>query len=172
MRTFTFLLMLASIATAGDIVIESPTTRAHLVELFTSEGCSSCPPADEWMRSLKSERGLWREFVPVAFHVNYWDHLGWTDRLASPRFTQRQRDYAALWRSNSVYTPGFVLDGREWRGRELPRASQEKAGVLRVRISGDRASVSYPRDGLDGKAISAHLVWLAGDLERDRKSVV
>ena len=170
MRTIALLLALTSVATAGDIVLESPATRTHLVELFTSEGCSSCPPADAWLRGLKSERGLWREFVPVAFHVNYWDNLGWPDRLASPGFTQRQRDYAALWRSNSVYTPGFVLDGREWRGRELPRASGEKAGILRVRIVGDHASVSYPRDGLDGKAISAQLVWMSGDVENDVKA--
>ena len=170
MRTFALFLMLTSLVTAGDIAIESPPTRAHLIELFTSEGCSSCPPADAWLRGLKSERGLWREFVPVAFHVNYWDHLGWPDRLASPRFTQRQRDYAALWRSHSVYTPGFVLDGREWKAREVPRAAVEKAGVLRVRVAGDRASVSFPREGLAGRKISAHLVWLAGEVENDVKA--
>ena len=170
MRIIVLLLLFTSLATAGDLVLESPPTRAHLIELFTSEGCSSCPPADAWLRGLKTERGLWREFVPVAFHVNYWDNLGWPDRLASPRFTQRQRDYAALWKSNSVYTPGFVLDGREWRGRELPRASQEKAGVLRVRIAGDRASISYPPEALVGKKIDAHLAWLSGDVESDVKA--
>ena len=159
--------MLSSIAVAGEITIESPPTRAHLIELFTSEGCSSCPPADAWLRGLKSERGLWREFVPVAFHVNYWDNLGWPDRLASPRFTQRQRDYAALWRSNSVYTPGFVLDGQEWRDRSLPRASGGKAGVLKVRITDDRASVSFP---VNGRKLEAHLVWLTGEVMNDVKA--
>ena len=167
MRTIALLLLSTSLATAGDLVLESPATRVHLLELFTSEGCSSCPPAEAWLRGLRAERGLWREFVPVAFHVNYWDHLGWPDRLASPRFTQRQREYAALWRSRSVYTPGFVLDGREWRGRELPRASQEKAGVLRVRLAGDRASVSFPADG---KKFDAHLAWLAGEVESEVKA--
>ena len=167
MRTIAVLLAFTSVAAAGDIVIESPVTRAHLIELFTSEGCSSCPPADEWMRGLKSERGLWREFVPVAFHVNYWDNLGWADRLASPRFTQRQRDYAAAWRSNSVYTPGFVVDGREARARELPRASGEKPGVLQVTIANDKPSVSFP---LDGRKLTAHLAWLAGAVESDVKA--
>ena len=167
MRTLAVFLMLTSIAAAGDIVIESPPTRAHLIELFTSEGCSSCPPADAWLRGLKSERGLWREFVPVAFHVNYWDHLGWSDRLASPRFTQRQRDYAALWRANSVYTPGFVLDGREWRDRVLPRASGEKAGVLKVRVAENRASVSFPAGG---RKLDAHLAWLTGEVMNDVKA--
>ena len=167
MRTLALLLMLTSIAAAGETVIESPPTRAHLIELYTSEGCSSCPPADAWLRGLKSERGLWREFVPVAFHVNYWDNLGWPDRLASPRFTQRQRDYAAQWRSNSVYTPGFVLDGREWSNRALPRASGEKAGVLKVRIAEDRASVSFP---LDGRKLTAHLAWLTGEVMNEVKA--
>ena len=167
MRTLALFLMLTSIAAAGDIVIESPPTRAHLIELFTSEGCSSCPLADAWLRGLKSERGLWREFVPVAFHVNYWDNLGWPDRLASPRFTQRQREYAALWRANSVYTPGFVLDGREWRDRSLPRASGEKAGVLKVRITDDRASVSFPASE---RKLLAHLVWLTGEVVNDVKA--
>ena len=167
MRIPALFLMLTSIATAGDIVIESNTTRAHLIELFTSEGCSSCPPADAWLRGLKGERGLWRDFVPVAFHVNYWDNLGWPDPLASPRFTQRQRDYAALWRSNSVYTPGFVLDGREWRGRELPARTGQKTAVLRIRIADDHASVSYPPDG---RKLTAHLVWLAGEVENDVKA--
>ena len=167
MRIPALLLLLTSIANAGDLAIESTATRAHLIELFTSEGCSSCPPADAWLHGLKSERGLWREFVPVAFHVDYWDRLGWPDRLASPRFTQRQRDYAEAWRANSVYTPGFVLDGREWRGRELPAASGEKAGVLRIRIANDRATVSYPANG---RKLSAHLAWQAGGVEIDVKA--
>ena len=167
MRIIVLSLLLSSLAVAGEIVIESPATRAHLIELYTSEGCSSCPPADEWLRGLKSERGLWREFVPVAFHVNYWDNLGWPDRLASPLFTQRQRDYAAAWRSNSVYTPGFVVDGREARARELPRAIGEKAGVLKVRIAEDQASISFPATG---RKLTAHLAWLAGAVENDVKA--
>jgi hypothetical protein len=167
MRVLTLFLMLTTIATAGETVIESPPVRVHLVELFTSEGCSSCPPADAWLSGLKEERGLWREFVPVAFHVDYWDRLGWKDRLASPLFTQRQNAYATAWRARSVYTPGFVVDGREWRGRELPRASGKKAGVLRVRVAADRVSVSFPRDA---RKLSAHVAWLAGEVETDVKA--
>ena len=167
MRILLLILMLARAAAAAEIVIESPPSRVHLIELFTSEGCSSCPPADAWMRGLKGERGLWREFVPIAFHVNYRDHLGWADRLASPLFTQRQRDYGTLWRSKSIYTPEFVLDGREWNGREVPRASGEKAGVLRIRVTEGRAGIRFPPDGLSGRKIVAHLVWLAGEVENN-----
>lgn len=167
MRIPALFLLLSRVAFAGDIVIESPATRTHLLELYTSEGCSSCPPAEEWLRGLKGERGLWREFVPVAFHVNYWDHLGWPDRLASPLFTQRQRDYAAAWHAPSVYTPGFVVDGREWAGRQLPRVSGLKAGVLKVRIAGEQASVSFPSEG---RKLTAHLAWQTGAVENDVKA--
>ena len=59
---------------------ESGVTRTTLLELFTSEGCSSCPPAEKWLSQLKSNPDLWKKIVPIAFHVDYWDHLGWRDR--------------------------------------------------------------------------------------------
>jgi hypothetical protein len=61
---------------------ESGDTQSSLIELFTSEGCSSCPPAEKWLSALKSSSDLWKKAVPVAFHVDYWDHLGWRDRFA------------------------------------------------------------------------------------------
>jgi hypothetical protein len=78
---------------------------------------------------------LWKTFVPVAFHVNYWDNLGWKDRLASVEFTRRQRTYASGWSSGTVYTPEFVLNGREWQwagADTLARESNETPGVLTV----------------------------------------
>ncbi len=114
-------------------------TRTALVELYTSEGCSSCPPAEAWLNRLGSLPGLWSEFVPVAMHVNYWDHLGWRDPWASRELTERQRAYASSWRSNSVYTPALVLNGQEWRAwsghRDIPR-STENPGVLTARSNG------------------------------------
>lgn len=65
---------------------------ATVVELFTSEGCSSCPPADRVLGSLKEESGLWEEVIPLAFHVDYWDYLGWKDRFARTEFSVRQRN--------------------------------------------------------------------------------
>ncbi len=100
-----------------DLTIQSGPGQVALVELFTSEGCSSCPPAEKWLNELKTSPGLWRDFVPVAFHVNYWDHLGWKDALATKPFTARQHTYAEAWRAASVYTPGFVRNGAEWRPR-------------------------------------------------------
>ena len=102
--------------------IESPAHRVALVELFTSEGCSSCPPADRWLSELKHDERIWDRLVPVAFHVDYWDYIGWPDRFATKAFGERQRNYARGGNVASVYTPGFVVHGEEWRGwfRYLP----------------------------------------------------
>src|SRR5215470_18364762 len=116
-------------------VFESGETQSTLIELFTSEGCSSCPPAEKWLSGLKSNQDLWKKIVPVAFHVDYWDRLGWRDRFAKPEFTSRQQHYAAAWGGDAVYTPGFVVNGKEWRawfGGNAPPASSTKVGVLRV----------------------------------------
>lgn len=125
-------LLLASLNLRADITVQSGPARVHLLELYTSEGCSSCPPAERWFSALAQNTHLWKRVVPLAFHVDYWDNLGWKDRLAAPGFTARQRTYAAAWGSGTVYTPGFVLDGREWRERDLGDivSSEGNAGVL------------------------------------------
>ncbi|MCB1738986.1 MAG: DUF1223 domain-containing protein, partial [Gammaproteobacteria bacterium] len=107
-----------------SIHVNSGPRQVALLELFTSEGCSSCPPADRWLSGLIDDPRLWRELVPVAFHVDYWDYLGWPDRFASREFSRRQRDHARSGGLSQVYTPGVVLNGAEWRGwhrgRPLP----------------------------------------------------
>src|ERR1700730_751970 len=126
------ILWVAAKAQATDSVFESGPERTHLLELFTSEGCSSCPPAEAWMSKLKAEPRLWKDFVPIAFHVDYWDRLGWRDPFASKEWTARQYQYSTTWKSESVYTPGFVLDGREWIDRHAPKLSSEKPGALKL----------------------------------------
>ncbi len=122
-------------AVADPVVIESPVERVAVLELFTSHGCSSCPPADAWLRGLVDYPGLWRELVPLAFHVDYWDSLGWPDRFARSEFSQRQRDYERSGGLPTVYTPGFVLNGEEWRRwfRSAPNLP-EPAAVGRLRL--------------------------------------
>src|SRR5450432_4372054 len=95
----------APMAVAAETRFESGPQQSALVELYTSEGCSSCPPAEAWMSRWKNDPGLWKKFVPVAFHVDYWDRLGWRDRFSSGEWTARQSRYASLWGSGSVYTP-------------------------------------------------------------------
>jgi peptide-methionine (R)-S-oxide reductase len=113
--------------------IRSGPARVGLLELYTSEGCSSCPPAEDWFSQLTQNDRLWKDVVPVAFHVDYWDYLGWEDVFARTAFSERQRDYAEAWKSPEIYTPGFVLNGTEWRGwREHTTfpAAAGNAGVL------------------------------------------
>lgn len=95
-----------------------------LVELFTSEGCSSCPPADTLLTRLAAGKTIGRaEVVTLAFHVDYWDRLGWKDCFASAAFTERQHRYASAWKSDRVYTPQAVVDGRiAFVGSDGPRA--------------------------------------------------
>ena len=152
---------------------ESGETQSSLIELFTSEGCSSCPPAEKWMSALKSNQDLWKKTVPVAFHVDYWDRLGWRDRFAKPEFTSRQQRYAAAWGGDSVYTPGFVVNGKEWRtwfgGNTLPTTSA-KVGVLRVSLVGDgKLSATFVPDITQPRALALNLALLGNDLESDVK---
>jgi len=155
-------------------IFESDETPATLIELFTSEGCCSCPPADAWMSTLKTSPDLWKKFVPVVFHVDYWDRLGWPDRFASAANTARQRRYAASWRRNSVYTPGFVQNGREWRdwsGRvPLMANGSEKVGKLQI-ILRDRihADVIFTPARTAPKPLQVEVALLGGNLESDVK---
>lgn len=95
---------------------KSPKHTVALVELFTSEGCSSCPPADRWLQSLPRSGFGFEKVVPLSLHVGYWDYIGWKDPYAQQRFTDRQREYARFRQSNSVYTPQVVLAGSDFRG--------------------------------------------------------
>jgi len=109
------ILLLLSMAASGvhaECAVQRSESRPHLVELYTSEGCSSCPPADDWLRRLPAGSGV----VALAFHVDYWDYLGWRDRFADPRYSNRQQAQARHDGSSGVYTPQIVLDGRAWSG--------------------------------------------------------
>ena len=121
------------LTSAESLNLQSGETQTPLLELFTSEGCSSCPPAEAWFSKLKDGPRLWKDFIPVAFHVDYWDHP-WKDPFSSKSFTERQGKYAAAWQNESIYTPGFVWNAIEWRGwfsrEELPRTPRPKVGVL------------------------------------------
>ena len=99
----------SSFAQSNQCAITSGAMITPVVELYTSEGCSSCPPADKWASTLKGSNA-----VVQAFHVGYWDYIGWVDRFATPAYTQRQRDIAGKNNLRSIYTPQAVLDGKDW----------------------------------------------------------
>jgi hypothetical protein len=120
---------------AATCSARSGPAMATVVELYTSEGCSSCPPADRWLSSQKDDPAL----VALSFHVNYWDRLGWRDRFASSAFTQRQSEQQAVNGSRYSYTPQVVLQGqdrRDWPGINLARVDTARAPVDIV-LSGD-----------------------------------
>ncbi len=154
MKTIFMSLALTTLITAGtaadQLRFQSDAKQVSLVELYTSEGCSSCPPAEDWLNRLKDSPGLWKTFVPVAFHVDYWNSLGWKDRLSSPEFSERQRDYAQLWHADNIYTPCFILNGGEWHGwldhRDAP-ASGGEVGVLEVKSTGTNRWSATSRPG-------------------------
>ncbi len=138
------------------------------MELFTSQGCSSCPPAERWIGELKDSPKLWKEIVPVVFHVDYWDRLGWRDPFASKVFTKRQYDYRESKRVGSIYTPGFVVDGREWRGwfqGEAPPGSMgEESPAFSANIAGGILSMDT---NAEPGIYRAHVALLGVGFETD-----
>jgi hypothetical protein len=117
----------------------------RVVELYTSEGCSSCPPADRWLSGLRSRPDV----VALAFHVDYWDRLGWVDRYADPAWTRRQQAVAARGGVPFVYTPQVLLDGRDYRGwPALPAAERQASVALTLSREGDAYVARVTR--LDG----------------------
>lgn len=118
MRTALYLVLacLMSPAQAAQCQARSGPHTTALVELYTSEGCDSCPPADRWLQGLAG-RGLAPDrVVPLSLHVNYWDYIGWKDPYARREFALRQKKLSALQRMAFVYTPQVVLQGRDFRG--------------------------------------------------------
>ncbi len=169
MKTFAVLGFLgaAAAASAEPLRFSSGTTRVALIELYTSEGCSSCPPADQWLASQADKPGLWTEFVPVEFHVNYWDSLGWKDRLSTPDFTAREYAYASAWGSPNVYTPCFVRNGAEWRPLlgGPPAAVGGDPGSLSVAVESGACQVVFaPGAGGGGGDYVVHVAVLGGGL--------
>lgn len=106
MKPLVFLLAMLALP---PLAAADPLDNPVVVELFTSQGCSSCPPAEALLRELAEEEDL----IALEFHVDYWDHLGWPDPLALPQATQRQRDYGSWFTLNYIYTPQMVIDGEE-----------------------------------------------------------
>lgn len=175
-RTVTVLISLLIVSTANAVDPASTTfssagQNVRLVELYTSEGCSSCPPADRWLSRLADDADLWREFVPVAFHVDYWDYLGWPDRFADAAFSRRQRGYYDEGTVSSVYTPGMFVAGQEWTGwRRVDTPAQNRrgpVGLLTASVSGNEVAIDYKHTDSDSGPLVAHVALLGMSLETD-----
>jgi hypothetical protein len=101
---------------ADPIVVNSGDRQTAVVELYTSEGCSSCPPADRWLSKLVTAPAQELDVLALSFHVDYWDYLGWKDRFSSADYTRRQRMLGANNQQRTIYTPEFFVNGKEARG--------------------------------------------------------
>jgi hypothetical protein len=138
--------LLLNLLFAETLHLESGLKQNTLVELYTSEGCSSCPPAEKYLNNLKSNSNIWQSLFPVAFHVDYWDYIGWKDRYATKQFGHRQSRYAALKRASTVYTPAFMVNGSSWRpgifSNSLPD-EKRSAGNLAVSVMGKSIEAHY-----------------------------
>src|SRR5437867_12727009 len=154
-------LSLGSTAVQADCRATSPDYSVALIELYTSEGCDSCPPADRWLSRLSdsSER---KRAVPLALHVDYWDRLGWKDRFASAAFTERQYEEMRRQHSAFVYTPQILLQGRDysqWRTGADPATAiaainkrPSRAAIeLAAQTQGEEASVDIHVSGPDSR---------------------
>jgi hypothetical protein len=123
------LLFLGAPAMAMQCSAKSAAGTTALVELYTSEGCDSCPPADRWLSSLAAKGYAPDRVVPVSLHVDYWDYIGWKDPYARSAHSARQRKMAALARAAAIYTPQVMLQGKDFRGWWSPAFEQQVAKI-------------------------------------------
>lgn len=158
-------LLFASALGASTSVAAGPV----VVELFTSQGCSSCPPADELLGELADEPSV----VALSLHVPYWDYIGWKDQFATPAFEQRQRKYNAVFGRPNVYTPQLVVQGREHMPGNRAAgvmmtvtdyARKQNPADVRLRREGDELVVDVaPAGAADQDAMNrAATIWVFG----------
>lgn len=134
MKRYAIIAVLAVIAAVSGNPDARAQTAPVVVELFTSQGCSSCPPADEYLGTLADRDDL----IALSLHVDYWDYLGWRDVFGAAAHTQRQRNYAAVMRERSIYTPQMVIQGAEHvvgsRSAQVDEAIVRQAATERAAI--------------------------------------
>jgi hypothetical protein len=146
-------------AAAAACAVTSPPHTVALVELYTSQGCSSCPPADRWLSKIEPSDRV----VPLALHVGYWDYIGWKDPFARREFNERQRWLADLNSNRTVYTPGVFV-----QGRETPRWSDARgfdAAVRAINAQPARARIELTAK-VDVGLIEAHASVSATDAKQ------
>ena len=135
-------------AFATQCSAKSGAKTVPLLELYTSEGCSSCPPADKWLSRIKHDS---KEVTPLAFHVDYWDYIGWKDQFSKAEYSDRQRKTAAFGGAGFVYTPQFVFNGRDFKGWDDSRLNNainqtqklaSRANLTLNAVNGDDGSIT------------------------------
>jgi hypothetical protein len=149
-------------------VIVGPANHVSLFELYTSEGCDSCPPAEAWVSRLQQDDRLWTQLVPVTFHVDYWDDQGWKDPFDRHAYTARQQQIAAQsggLAGRVIYTPQFVLDGQDWRGwvndHPLQVDDSAKVGAITLSADGRKITLHFAPVQPRSERMQAYVVLLA-----------
>jgi hypothetical protein len=170
------LLAAGAIALAGAAGAAEPTCSAYtgphttaLVELYTSEGCDTCPPADRWLSSLFSQGFRPDQVVPLSLHVDYWDYIGWKDPYAKGEFSARQRKLASMKRPVIIYTPQVVLQGQDFRRWGSDEFGEE---VTRINSRAARARIALAIRAIEPGAIRTDLSAMLFDPAERRSAAV
>lgn len=147
-------LSVAHAAPAGHCERSSPQHSVALIELYTSEGCSSCPPADRWLSTLTSRYGP-DQLIPLSLHVDYWDYIGWRDPFAQPQFTERQRRLARFAGSGTVYTPEVFAGMRELRAWRDTAVFERRLQEINSKPA--RADIRLAMHTVEGRNLNAEV---------------
>ena len=138
--------------------VSSSSQQTAVVELFTSEGCSSCPPADRWFEAMVQLPSGEIDVLALAFHVDYWDYIGWKDRFGSPKYTKRQRQLGAINKQRTIYTQEFFVNGIEARGTsrvlDKVRSSNQKSSPIQLDLAVTKQSDSLQLELRTSKAVA------------------
>lgn len=169
------LLSLFCISFVFSLEFKSGENRVNLIELYSSQGCSSCPSADKWVSELKNHNKLFKEFIPLTFHVTYWDFLGWKDIFANKKNDARQRNYSKnIWKKNSVYTPQFIINAKEYRtwfkDQSFPKFEKKYAGVLEVKKINQNVDISFYSKEIKNKEVFLNIAVLGFDYKINIKN--
>ena len=157
---------------AKEQIFQSNENRTNIIELYTSQGCSSCPPADKWLSNLKNHPKLFVDFIPMAFHITYWDYIGWKDIFAKKLHDNRQRYYSnKVWKKNLVYTPQFVINAKEYRkwfsNKSFPKFENSYGGKLIANLNKNNLHISYFNKNIENEKVYLNIALLGFDYQID-----
>lgn len=150
-----------AMAQSTQCTFKSPAHRMVVAELYTSEGCSSCPPADRWLSKELKNPLRTQQVLPLSFHVDYWDYIGWKDPYAKPQYTARQYSHKTAGNTKIIYTPQYFFSGkeaREWRDlesfRQLLSTKTKEAPPLNIQLS-------FKSGSIDELQMTVQTEWLS-----------
>ena len=161
------MMTLAVATSAAAKTIVSPKQQVNLVEVYSSQGCSSCPPAERWLSQFKTDTRLFNQFIPINLHVDYWDYIGWKDPYALRAFTKRQQNYQRFGHTENIATPGFVVNGKGWNGwfyrQGVVINNDEIVGALSATISDQQVNIEFDAMQKLPRYVQAHIAILGFD---------